>query len=67
MHSHDSYVRFVEDLFLGGERIDPATDGRPDPRPSVRDATASDLLGDFDFSRARAPWTLAEIGDGGSR
>ena len=58
VHSHDSYVRLVEDLFLDGERIDPATDGRPDPRTSVREEMASTLLADFDFTRTRAPWAL---------
>ncbi len=31
--SHDAYVKFIEDDFLGGARIDPKTDGRPDRRP----------------------------------
>src|SRR5205807_726313 len=35
--SHDAYVKFIEDDFLGGRRLDPATDGRPDPRPDVRE------------------------------
>ena len=35
--SHDAYVKFIEDDFLGGERIDPTTDGRPDRRPTVRE------------------------------
>ena len=34
--SHDAYVKFIEDNFLGGQRIDPTTDGRPDPRPRSR-------------------------------
>ena len=32
--SHDAYVKFAEDLFLGSQRLNPATDGRPDPRPT---------------------------------
>ena len=32
--SHDAYLKFIEDDFLGGARLDPATDGRPDPRPT---------------------------------
>ena len=35
--SFDAYVKFIEDDFLGGQRLDPATDGRPDPRPDVRE------------------------------
>ena len=31
--SFDAYVKFIEDDFLGGQRLDPKTDGRPDPRP----------------------------------
>ncbi|MBV9213097.1 MAG: alkaline phosphatase family protein [Actinobacteria bacterium] len=51
--SHDAYVKFVEDDFLGGERLDPNADGRWDPRPDVREAlpVLGDLRRDFDFSR----------------
>lgn len=35
--SFDAYVKFIEDDFLGGQRLDPKTDGRPDPRPDVRE------------------------------
>ena len=35
--SFDAYDKFIEDDFFGGQRIDPATDGRPDPRPDVRE------------------------------
>jgi phospholipase C len=35
--SFDAYAKFIEDDFLGGQRLDPATDGRPDPRPDVRE------------------------------
>ena len=35
--SFDAYVKFIEDDFLGGQRLDPQTDGRPDPRPDVRE------------------------------
>jgi phospholipase C len=56
--SHDAYNKFIEDDFLLGQRLDPATDGRPDPRPSVRERSPllGDLRSDFDFTqRARAP------------
>src|SRR5207302_9574220 len=35
--SFDAYVKFIEDDFLGGQRLNPSTDGRPDPRPDVRE------------------------------
>jgi phospholipase C len=49
--SFDAYNKFIEDDFLGGQRLDPATDGRPDPRPTVRDNAPilGDLLADFNF------------------
>ena len=31
--SFDAYDKFIEDDFLNGQRLDPRTDGRPDPRP----------------------------------
>jgi phospholipase C len=51
--SFDAYDRFIEDDFLGGQRIDPHTDGRPDPRPDVREnaAVLGDLVKDFDFDQ----------------
>ena len=39
--SFDAYLKFIEDDFLGGQRIDPSTDGRPDPRPDVRENVAA--------------------------
>ncbi len=59
--SHDAYVKFIEDDFLGGARIDPATDGRPDRRPNVRESQPilGDLRKDFDFrQRPRPPEIL---------
>jgi phospholipase C len=59
--SHDAYVKFIEDDFLGGQRLDPATDRRPDPRPSVRenDPLLGDLTADFNFNQPpRAPLLL---------
>ena len=54
--SFDAYLKFIEDDFLGGARIDPKTDGRPDPRPDVREnaAVLGDLTREFDFSQAPA-------------
>jgi phospholipase C len=59
--SFDAYLKLIEDLFVGGSRLDPATDGRPDPRPNVREEAKAlgDLLAEFDFSQApRAPVIL---------
>jgi phospholipase C len=55
--SFDAYARFIEDLFLRGQRLDPATDGRPDPRPDVREnaAVLGNLLADFDFTQSPRP------------
>jgi phospholipase C len=56
--SHDAYLKFIEDVFLGGSRLDPATDRRPDSRPGVRENAPElgNLLRDFDFSQdPRAP------------
>jgi phospholipase C len=60
--SQDAYVKFIEDDFLGGARIDPKTDGRPDSRPSVRenDPQLGNLVSDFDFNQPpRAPLILS--------
>jgi phospholipase C len=60
--SSDAYLKFIEDDFLGGARLNPATDGRPDPRPDVREdeAILGNLEQDFDFGQApRSPVLLA--------
>jgi phospholipase C len=51
--SFDAYLKFIEDDFLGGRRLDPKTDGRPDPRPNVRENNSilGDLANDFDFTQ----------------
>jgi phospholipase C len=61
--SFDAYDKFIEDLFLGGQRIDPATDGRPDPRPTVRENVKllGDLAADFDFSQKPRPPLLLPV------
>jgi phospholipase C len=59
--SHDAYVKFIEDDFLNGQRIDPRSDGRPDPRPGVRENASAlgELARDFDFTQApRSPLVL---------
>ena len=60
--SFDAYLKFIEDDFLGGQRLDPKTDGRPDPRRKVRENAPQlgDLQLDFDFSqRPGAPVVLS--------
>ena len=55
--SHDAYLKFIEDVFLNGQRIDPATDERPDSRPNVRENALilGDLANDFDFAQSPRP------------
>jgi phospholipase C len=55
--SHDAYLKFIEDVFLGGQRIDPATNGRPDQRISVREDAPilGDLRASFDFTQPPRP------------
>jgi phospholipase C len=50
-------MKFIEDDFMGGARIDPKTDGRPDPRPTVREnaTVLGNLVKDFDFKQAPRP------------
>jgi phospholipase C len=51
--SFDAYLKLIEDRFLDGARLDPKTDGRPDPRPTVREEVdiLGDLANEFDFSQ----------------
>ncbi|MGZ4130897.1 MAG: alkaline phosphatase family protein [Actinomycetota bacterium] len=55
--SFDAYLKLIEDLFLGGQRLDPKTDGRPDPRPTVREdaPVLGDLLREFSFAQTPIP------------
>ena len=60
--SSDAYVKFIEDDFLHGARLNPANDGRPDPRPDVRENAPilGNLVKDFNFAqRPRKPMLLA--------
>ncbi len=61
--SFDAYLKFIEDDFLAGERLDPATDGRPDPRPDVRENATllGDLSKDFDFDQPPRPPLLLPL------
>jgi phospholipase C len=55
--SLDAYTKFIEDDFLRGRRIDPKTDGRPDPRPDVREALpqVGDMTQAFNFNQRPLP------------
>jgi phospholipase C len=57
----DAFAKFIEDDFLGGQRLDPSSDGRPDLRPDVRENAAGlgNLVRDFNFAqRPRPPVVL---------
>ena len=58
--SSDAYLKFIEDDFMGGARLNPKTDGRPDPRPDVRENARilGNVVRDFDFSQAPRPPVL---------
>ncbi len=59
--SFDAYDKFIEDDFLHGQRLNPATDGRPDPRPDVREdeKILGNLTSDFNFNQSpRSPLVL---------
>ena len=59
--SQDAYLKFIEDDFLRGQRLNPKTDGRPDPRPDVRENAKilGNLVQDFNFrQRPRPPLLL---------
>ncbi len=61
--SFDSTLKFIEDDFLNGQRLDPNSDGRPDSRPDVRENNPllGDLTSDFNFNQTPlAPLVLPE-------
>jgi len=55
--SFDAYLKLIEDLFLGGQRLDPRTMSRPDSRPTVREEVEilGNLLREFDFTQDPLP------------
>ena len=58
--STDCYIKFIEDVFLDGERM--SQSGRPDPRPDYRDSETQygDLANDFNFNQEpRRPLILS--------
>jgi phospholipase C len=58
--SSDAYLKFIEDDFLGGARLNPKTDGRADPRPNVREDAKilGNMANDFDFNQTPRPPVL---------
>ncbi len=64
IYSFDAYLKFIEDDFLGGRRLNPRTDGRPDPRPDVRESAKilGNLENDFNFNqKPRKPLLLPTL------
>jgi phospholipase C len=61
--SFDAYLKFIEDDFLHAQRLDPKTDGRPDPRPDVREneKILGSILRDFDFNQTPRPPKLLPL------
>jgi phospholipase C len=61
--SFDAYAKFIEDDFLGGSRINPKTDGRPDSRPDVRETAPAlgNLATEFNFNQAPRPPLLLPL------
>jgi phospholipase C len=61
--SFDAYLKFIEDIFLNGQRIDPKTDGRPDPRPTVRENVSQlgNLISEFDFTQQPLPQLVLPV------
>ena len=53
----DAYLKLIEDLFLGKQRLNPATLSRPDSRPTVRENASilGTLLKEFDFTQDPIP------------
>ncbi len=51
--SFDAYAKFIEADFLGGLAINPKKDGRPDPRPDVRESIKrlGNLVKEFNFNQ----------------
>jgi len=49
----DAYLKLIEDRFLNGQRLVTSSDGRPDPRPTVREEVKllGDLAKEFDFDQ----------------
>ena len=65
--SFDAYAVLIENLFMGGARLDPTALGEPDSRPTIRDeltsvsfpggatAPVGQLIDEFDFTQTPLP------------
>lgn len=51
--SFDAFLQLIEDRFLGGQRLNPKNDGRPDRRPTVRENVKQlgDITKAFNFNQ----------------
>ena len=61
--SFDAFAKFIEDDFLGGQRLNPKTDGRPDPRPDVRENAPASATSGATSTSTRAPRPAADPPD----
>jgi phospholipase C len=61
--SFDAYLKFIEDDFVGGQRLDPRNDGRSDSRPDVRENAPilGNLVKDFTFTGPPRPPVLLPL------
>ena len=61
--SFDAYTKFIEADFLGGQALDPRTDGRPDSRPDVRERKRilGNLALDFNFNQRPRPSMILPV------
>jgi phospholipase C len=61
--SFDAYLKFIEDDFLNGRRLDPKTDGRADSRPQVFENAKilGNLALDFNFHQKPRPPVLLPL------
>lgn len=61
--SFDAYLKFIEDDFMSSARLNPATDGRPDPRPDVREQAhiLGNLVTDFNFNQKPRPPVILPV------
>ena len=59
----DASATFIEDDFLHSRRLGPATDARPDPRPTVREDVPrlGDRTSDVDVTQVPGPPMLLPI------
>ena len=62
MGYHDS-VDIANYWVLSGQRLNPATDGRPDPRPDVRESRPQlgNLAQDFNFTQQPRPPVILPV------